>query len=51
MYELQPERLASHPDDCPCHLRIAFETMVDDGWNGIGIGRGEDGRWVVELGQ
>ncbi len=40
-----------HPDDCTCHLRIVFETMVDDGWKAIGIGRGEDGRWVVELGQ
>lgn len=45
------ESVAAHPDDCPCHLRIVFETMVDEAWKAIGIGRGEDGRWVVELGQ
>ena len=43
------ERTRPHPDDCPCRLRIVFETMVDSGWKTIGIGRGEDSRWVVEL--
>jgi hypothetical protein len=42
-----------HPEDCPCHLRIVFETMVDAGWTcvGIGLGGGGEGRWVVELGE
>lgn len=48
-YAHTPEHHAA--DDCPCHLRIVFETMVDEGWGAMGIGRGEDGRWVVELGQ
>lgn len=39
----------AHPDDCPCHLRIVFETLVDAGWKALGIGRGEDSRWVVEV--
>ena len=51
LYNITAENIGEHPDDCPCHLRIAFETMVDEGWSAIGIGRGEDGRWVVELGQ
>ena len=51
LYSMSTENAPPHPDDCPCHLRILFETMVDEGWNAIGIGRGEDGRWVVELGQ
>lgn len=51
LYNITPENVGEHPDDCPCHLRIAFETMVDEGWSAIGIGRGEDSRWVVELGQ
>ena len=51
LYNITPENVGEHPDDCPCHLRIAFETMVDEGWSAIGVGRGEDGRWVVELGQ
>ena len=44
-----------HPEDCPCHLRIVFETMVDEGWRVVGIGRGGGeagrGRWVVEFGE
>ncbi len=42
-----------HPEDCPCRLRMVFETMVDDGWTCVGIGRGGNGngRWVVELGE
>lgn len=51
LYSTALERVRAHPDNCPCHLRIVFETMVDEGWNAIGVGRGEDGRWVVELGQ
>lgn len=47
LYPLEGER--PHPEDCPCHLRIVFETMVDQGWKAIGIGRGEDSRWVVEF--
>ena len=39
----------AHPDDCPCHLRIVFETLVDAGGKAVGIGRGEDSRWVVEV--
>lgn len=49
LYNMLGESEKPHPDDCPCHLRIAFETMVDQGWKAIGIGRGEDSRWVVEL--
>ena len=51
LYSMATDNVTTHPDDCPCHLRIVFETMVDEGWNSIGVGRGEDGRWVVELGQ
>ncbi|KAK3686382.1 hypothetical protein LTR37_019855 [Vermiconidia calcicola] len=51
LYSITPENVGEHPEDCPCHLRIVFETMVDEGWNAVGIGKGEDGRWVVELGQ
>ena len=51
LYNITPENVGEHPDDCPCHLRIVFETIVDEGWNAIGIGRSEDARWVVELGQ
>ncbi|KAK5164785.1 uncharacterized protein LTR77_009449 [Saxophila tyrrhenica] len=42
-----------HQEDCPCRLRMVFETMVDEGWTCVGIGRGGDGRgrWVVELGE
>ena len=40
---------AGCPEDCPCHLRMVFETLVDAGWVGVGVGRGGDGRWVVEL--
>lgn len=49
LYNKAAESERAHPDDCPCHLRIVFETMVDAGWQAIGIGRGEDSRWVVEL--
>ena len=28
---------------------MVFETLVDGGWAGVGVGRGGDGRWVVEL--
>jgi hypothetical protein len=49
LYSIDPESPGSHPDNCPCHLRMVFETMVDEGWDGVGIGRGLDGRWVVEL--
>ena len=51
LYNITPENVSEHPDNCPCHLRIVFEAMVDEGWTAMGIGRGEDGRWVVELGQ
>ena len=51
LYSLAPDAVHTHPEDCPCHLRMVFETMVDEGWMGVGIGRAEDGRWVVELGQ
>ena len=51
LYSVSTETVNAHPDNCPCHLRIVFETMVDEGWKAAGIGRGEDGRWVVELGQ
>lgn len=49
LYSIDPESPGGHPDNCPCHLRMVFETMVDEGWDGVGIGRGLDGRWVVEL--
>ena len=49
LYSINPETMGEHPENCPCHLRIVFETMVDEGWEGVGIGRGNDGRWVVEL--
>ena len=51
LYSITSENVGNHPENCACHLRIVFETMVDEGWSAIGIGRGEDGRWVVELGQ
>ena len=51
LYNITPDNVGEHPDNCPCHLRIVFEAMVDEGWTAIGIGRGDDGRWVVELGQ
>jgi hypothetical protein len=49
LYSLSTETAGEHPENCPCHLRMVFETMVDGGWEDVGIGRGVDGRWVVEL--
>ena len=45
------EGVNEHPENCPCYLRVVFETMTDPGWKVIGIGRGKDGRWIVELRQ
>ena len=45
VYNTASESAGEHPG----HLRIIFETMMDEAWNAIGVGRGDDGRWVVQL--
>lgn len=61
MFRHHQQQHHHHSEDCPCHLRIVFETMVDEGWRVVGIGRGggvgggieggKGGRWVVEFGE
>ncbi|KAK3678952.1 hypothetical protein LTR78_001405 [Recurvomyces mirabilis] len=38
-----------HPRDCVCHLHIVWQHIVDSTHRYVGIGRSEDGRWLVEL--
>ncbi|KAK4556566.1 hypothetical protein LTR86_006137 [Recurvomyces mirabilis] len=38
-----------HPRDCACHLHIVWQHIVESTHRYVGIGRSEDGRWLIEL--
>ncbi|KAK4539446.1 hypothetical protein LTR36_010923 [Oleoguttula mirabilis] len=45
-----PPRDRVHPENCPCHGRKVFDTVVDGVWKSVSIARYlESGRWLVEL--
>ena len=45
--------LERHAEDCPCKLRIVYETVFSAHYSRIGVGKGVEGAgrgiWVVEL--
>ena len=38
-----------HPRECACHLHVVWQHIVEPAHRVVGIGRSEDGRWLVEL--